>query len=346
MSVPTPLAWVLLALAFFTAGILRHSHDRILASPFVSPVVGSLLFAAIVLLLLIAARERRLGPKRSHGVRVGTLTPILLMLLVEKWLSLSLEVPVFSWLTRGRADDALLDAQYRAFAGGALLLLCVLFGAVFSPAGRRTWRRARPGRWLPAAAGTLLVVSATYILLAGASAALGAGFALAWPRFDSLWLWIVGGQALRAVAEEAYYRGLLLAEMERLAPRLGAHAASTRRWAALLPTAALFSLEHMTAAPRLGQLDREIVFTFSLGLLLGILVLATDNLHFAAGVHAYINWLLLGAAPRFVDPWGQAALPPGTYVGLTLILAFVLAFLAQSTPLQRPATGQLSKVRR
>ena len=67
--------------------------------------------------------------------------------------------------------------------------------------------------------------------------------------------------------------------------------------------------------------------TVALGLLLGILVMVSVNLHFAAGVHAWINWLLLGAAPVFVDASGKPALPPGTYIGLTLILAFISAFL-------------------
>ncbi len=343
MSLPRGVAWLILGLAFFTAGLLRHYHDRTPSSPYVSPVLGSLLFAAIVLLLLVAARERTLGASPGPGVRVGSLTPILLMLLVEKWISVSFYMPVFSALTHPHVDDVAVDAQYRAFSGAALLGLCVVLGGVFSPAGRRTWRRSRPGLFLPAAAGTAVVVGATYLLLAGASAAMGAGFRLAWPAFDRLWLWILCGQALRALAEEVYYRGLLLAEMERLAPRLGVHNPSARRWAALVPTAALFSLEHVTMAPRLGQLDREIVFTFSLGLLLGILVLATNSLAFAGGVHAYINWLLLGAAPRLVDPWGHAALPPGTYVGLTLILAFVLAFLVQSAPGNKRAGEALRK---
>jgi hypothetical protein len=58
-------------------------------------------------------------------------------------------------------------------------------------------------------------------------------------------------------------------------------------------------------------------------------VLVTNNLHFAAGIHAFINWLLLGAAPRFVDASGKPTLPAGTYVGVVLILAFVLSFLTQ-----------------
>ena len=65
MILPRAVAWLILGLAYFTAGLLRHSHDRIPSSPHVSPVIGSLLFAAIVLLLLVSARERALGASRT-----------------------------------------------------------------------------------------------------------------------------------------------------------------------------------------------------------------------------------------------------------------------------------------
>jgi hypothetical protein len=62
-------------------------------------------------------------------------------------------------------------------------------------------------------------------------------------------------------------------------------------------------------------------------MLFGLLVIVSANIHFAAGIHVWINCLLLGAAPHYIDASGDAALPSGTYIGLTLILAFVLAFL-------------------
>jgi len=54
-----------------------------------------------------------------------------------------------------------------------------------------------------------------------------------------------------------------------------------------------------------------------------MLVLALRNLGVAWGVHAWINVLLLGPAPRFVDAQGHALLPAGTYVGVALAFAFV-----------------------
>jgi membrane protease YdiL (CAAX protease family) len=339
VKLPRPVAWLILCLGFLTAGILRRYHDGIPASPYVSPLVGSLLFAAILLLLLVASRERKLHGFHDPDLRIGILAPLLLMLLVEKWISVSLYNPVFSWLSNPRTDDELLDAQYRAFAGVALLLTCLLVSSFSPSAASRTWRRCRPSRWPAAAVGTGAVVIGTYALLGGIGVAFGANLELAWPTVDRLWLWVFFGQGLRALAEEVYYRGLLLGEMEHLGPRLGATSASSRRWVALLPTAVLFALEHVTISPPWGQMEREAIFTFSLGLLLGILVLVTNNLHFAAGVHAYVNWLLLGAAPRFLDTSGQVGLPPGTYVGVALILAFVLSYFTQSRAKPETAVG-------
>jgi membrane protease YdiL (CAAX protease family) len=317
-------------LTFFTAGLLRQFHDRTPHSPFVPAVVGSLLFAAIFLLLLVTAWERRRGGIGGRGIRLGSLTPILLMLLFEKWISLSFYVPLFNWVASPTAAPKLLDAQFIAFAGVGLLLVCFLVCWFSAPARRKSWRRSRPARWPAAAIATLLVVGCTYLLLGAAARALGGNLELRWPEPNRLLFWVLGGQAVLAFAEEFYYRGLLMSEMERLAPRLGAVRPAARRWIALLATSALFGMEHLRLDPfSFEQVGRQMIFTISLGLLLGLLIMASRNLHFSAGIHAWINWLLLGAAPHFVDGTGQAALPAGTYIGLTMILAFVWAYVYQ-----------------
>lgn len=42
-----------------------------------------------------------------------------------------------------------------------------------------------------------------------------------------------------------------------------------------------------------------------------------------------LSFVLGGAAPHYVDHAGQPALPAGTFIGLTLIMAFVLVYLHQ-----------------
>jgi len=320
----------LLLSSFFTSGLLRQFHGGTPRSPYVSPVVGSLLFAAILVLLLVSAREWRQGAVPGPGVRLGSVTPILLMLLIEKWVSLTFYNPLFYWIASSDEPAAILDAQFRASAGIGLILVCALVGWLSRPALRKTWRRARPSRWPSAALATVLVIGGTYLVLALLAAALGGGLRLSWPRPGPLWYWIIGGQAVLALAEELYYRGLLLSEMERLSPRLGARSAPARRWTALLFTSALFGMEHMQVDPvHMGQVGRQAIFSVALGLLLGILVMVSANLHLAAGIHAWINCLLLGATPYFVDGSGSPALPSGTYIGLSLILAFIWAFVYQ-----------------
>ena len=125
----------------FTAGLLRQYHDRTPTSPLASPVVGSLLFAIVFVLLLVAAREWRKGAVAGRGVRLGSLTPLLLMLLVEKWFSITVFPTLFSNFTAGQEPTRMLDAQYRAFAGLGLIAVCLLVGAFSRPARRKTWRR-------------------------------------------------------------------------------------------------------------------------------------------------------------------------------------------------------------
>jgi len=327
LRVPVPLVWLVLLLTFFTAGLLRQFNDRTPQAPNVTPLVGSLLFACVFLLLLVAAREWRRGAVPGAGVRLGSVIPIMLMLLIEKWVSLAAYDPIFRWIAPQTAAPELLDAQFRAFAGVGLILVCLLVSRFSIPAARKTWRRARPSRFPIAALGVLLAVGGTYLALGVLAWSLGGGLRLDWPEPQPLLIWIVGGQCLLAFAEEVYYRGLLMSETERLAPRLGARNAATRRWAALLVTSILFGMEHVQFELSWLAIARQMTFVICLGTLFGLLVMVSANLHFGAGVHAWINCLLLGAAPCFVDGTGRPALPSGTYIGLTLILAFILSYV-------------------
>lgn len=325
MRVPRWLAWVLILSALFTAGLLRRFHEHTPTSPYVPPVVGSLLFAAVFLLLLVSAREMRLGGAPGRGVRIGSLTPLLLMLLMEKWLSLIVYNPLFYAVSPIAATEAELDALYVGFGGVGLLLLCLLVGWFSAPTARRVWRWARPARWPAAAAFAAVAIVATYAVLGGTTWAIGGGLRIEWPALRGVVAWVVVGQTILAFSEELYYRGLLLSEIRRLAPRLGVRDRVAGRWIALVATSALFGFEHLAVDAPTPVMLRQALFTVSLGVLFGILVLVTENVHFVAAIHAWINALLLGAAPRFVDAAGQPAPAAGTYVGVGLIAAFCVA---------------------
>ncbi len=313
------------------------------------PLAGNLLFAGIFVLLLVASRERSKGAVPGRGVRLGSLTPLLLMLLIEKWISLGFYEPLFNWFSRPETPPVVAGAHFIAFAGLALLATCVLLGRLSTPTRRKTWRRVRPMRWPIAALQVAGVVAGTYLILGLLAAALGNPLQLRWPTGGSLLYWILAGQALVALGEEVYYRGLLYCEIERLAPRMGLRTATAKRWIAVGLTSMLFSMEHMDLSQPWEVVARQAVFTASLGALFALLVAVSANLHLAAGIHAWINWLLLGAAPHFADASGVPALPAGTYIGVTLILAFIVAFLfrrhrsirsakAPQVPTERPRT--------
>lgn len=326
MRIPVTLAWIIMVLFVFTAGLLRRFHDGIPESPFLHPLAGNLLFAGIFVLLLVASRERAVGAIPGPGVRLGSLTPLLLMLLIEKWVSLGFYEPLFGWISRPGTSEILADAQFDAFTGIALLATCLLLGRLSTPTRRKTWRRIHPLRLPLALLQVFIVAVGTYLVLGLLAAALGNPLKLRWPTGGTLLYWVIAGQALVAFGEEVYYRGLLYCEVERLAPRMGLRTPVARRWVAVGLTSMLFAMEHLDVTQPWDVVARQTIFIASLGALFALLVAVSANLYLAAGIHAWINWLLLGAAPHFADANGAPALPAGTYIGVTLILAFIVAF--------------------
>ena len=336
MRVPRWLAWILVLAGFFTAGLLRQFHDTTPSSPFAPPAVGSLLFACVVFLVLVAARERGSSAAPGPGIRLGSLTPILLMLLVEKWVSISLYNPVFYFLAPRDASPALVDGWYRAFAGAALLVVCVAISAFSRPTTRATWRLVAARRAVQGAAIALTAVGVAYAVAWGVLAASGSDPRPGWPPASSLTVWLLAGQAIRAFAEELYYRGFLMGEILRLATRLGARADAARRWVALVTTSVLFGMEHVTLTA--GEMPTQWIFTIAIGILLGMLVMASRQLWIAALLHAWINWLVLGVAPVWSDARGRALATGGAYVSIAVGTAFLLAFaVRRATAMRRDA---------
>ena len=329
MRVPRWLAWVLIAIAMFTAGLLRQSHDLTPTSPFLAPAVGSLLFACVVFLFLVAARERQIGAAPGPGVRLGSLTPLLLMLLVEKWFSSSFYQPIFALVAPATwsADDA--DAWFRLVCGVGLVLIVIALATFSHPARAFVASRLRGWKLLAGTGAAAAAILAAGLGLATFAVAAGSSVGVVPPGVRGPWWVIVFGQSAIALGEETYYRGLLLGELLRLVPRLGIASPGSRRWIALGMTSVMFGMEHLGPAASWGDGLRQVVFAIALGSLLGLLTLVTANLWFSASMHAWINFLLLGAAPGLAYGAGRAELPPSATVSLALIGAFVAAFLLQ-----------------
>ena len=329
MRVPRALAWLLIAMGMFTAGLLRQFNDLTPTSPFLAPAVGSLLFACVLFLMLVAARERQIGAAPGPGIRLGSLTPILLILLVEKWISSSFYPPLFALAAPADLPDAAADAWFRLMCGAGLLAVVLLTSRFSRPAA--SWVRTRIfGFNAVVGIGTAAIaIGGAGGILAVIAMAAGSAISVLPPHPQGPFLVVLLGQAAIALGEETYYRGLLLGELLRLGPRLGLHAPAGRRWVALSVSSLLFGMEHVGSSSGWGDGARQMVFALALGTLLGMIVLVTDNLWFAASLHAWINWLLLGAAPRLAYGPAQADLPPGASVSLTLIAAFLAAFVLQ-----------------
>jgi membrane protease YdiL (CAAX protease family) len=329
LRIPRALAWLLVAMAMFTAGLLRQFHDLTPVSPFLAPAVGSLLFACVLFLFLVAARERQIGAAPGPGVRLGSLTPILLMLLLEKWISSGFYQPIFALVAPANLPDEAADAWFRALCGAGLLVIALVCSRFSRPAA--AWVRARLFGWKPVVgtAAAAVAIAGVGGFLALMALVAGSSIGVSPPHPQGPLLVVLVGQAAIALAEETYYRGLLLGELLRLAPRLGLQAPAARRWVALGLTSLLFGMEHLGLSSGWDDAARQLVFALALGALLGMIVLLTDNLWFAASLHAWINWLLLSAVPRLAYGPARADVPAGASVSLALIAAFVAAFALQ-----------------
>ena len=342
MRIPRLLAWLLLGMALFTAGLLRQFHDLTPSSPFLNPAIGSLLFACVVFLVLVAVRERQIGAAPGPGVRLGSLTPFLLMLLVEKWVSSTLYGPIFAWLAPADLDPVAADAIFRAVCGVGLLLIVMLTARFSRPARSFLVSRLALRRALPGIGAAAIAVLSSGAALGTLAFAFGSLPRLLPPASTGPQGLLVAGQSVLALAEEAWFRGLLLGELLRLAPRLGLRGNATRRWVAIGTTALLFGFEHFSLQAGVADGVRQLVFALALGTLFGMLVLVTSNLWFVATLHAWINLLLLGALPQLA--YGASAVPlsPGVTISLVLIAAFIAAFLAERRGYARTASSQSS----
>jgi membrane protease YdiL (CAAX protease family) len=342
LRIPLALAWLLLAMALFTAALLRQFHDLTPTSPFLNPAIGSLLFACVVFLVLVAVREHQIGAAPGPGVRLGSLTPFLLMLLVEKWVSATFYGPLFVWTSPAGLGPAEADARFRALCGIGLLAIVVGTARFSRPARTFLAARIAPARIVPGVGTALSAVVASGLVLGGLALAFGSRPTLIPPHTEASWPLVVLGQSVLSLGEEVWFRGLLLGELLRLAPRLGIPGPQARRWFAIATTALLFGCEHFTLAAGWEEGVRQLVFALALGTLFGMLVLLTSNLWFVATLHAWINLMLLTALPRLAYGAPAAALPPGVTISLALIGAFVAAFIAERRGYARTASSQSS----
>ena len=157
MRIPRALAWLLVGMGVFTAGLLRQYHDLTPGASFLGPAVGSLLFGCILFLFLVAARERQIGAAPGPGIRVGSLTPLLLMLLGEKWISSSAYPALFARIAPADLPPESADAWFRLLCGVGLLAVVLVTSRFSAPAAAWVGRRLAPALGSAADLGRLSV---------------------------------------------------------------------------------------------------------------------------------------------------------------------------------------------
>ena len=309
LRIPIPLAWFLLIATFGTAALLRQFHDGTPNPRSSRRSSAARCSLAIFLLLLVTAREwRRQAVWAGPGMRPGDPDADSDADAADREVVLAhASIRASSSRTRlapGARAPNFLDTLYRAFAGVGLILVCVVVGCLSRPTMRKDLASCdRPMRWPGRGAG---YGARGYrgTLPAGRPRAPARAAICGWSCPEIQPAAVLGR---RRSERPGLRRGAVLprAAVERDGAARAVFGLRSAVGASLdrpaVHVAGLFGLEHLTLGPPWSHPLRELAFAVALGLLFGILVMLSTNLHFVAGVHAWINWLLLGAAPHFVD---------------------------------------------
>ncbi|MBP7148275.1 MAG: CPBP family intramembrane metalloprotease [Acidobacteria bacterium] len=319
--------------AIVTAGLLRSYHE---ATPRLWPgapaPLGSLTFAALVLLLALHLAQRRRGadtwPEQPEptGPRLAQVVPLLVALLGEKWVSAEVLARAYEWIDVQIGDAALADAAYRLWTGLALLGTALLLLPVL--------RQVRP--WLSRVATRERFATAA---LAGAVAALVTGaitllLALAVPGARILapagsagaLLAATAAQVVRGGAEELYYRGLLQVALLRLLVRSGVPERRLARMIAIIAVSLGFTLEHVDPERGWAAMLPALGFVFGMSVALGTLFEVSRNLYIAMLAHTAVNLWVERLVPLAVDEAAQPLLPVASMalVFLTVLFSVVV----------------------
>ncbi|RMF72207.1 MAG: CPBP family intramembrane metalloprotease [Acidobacteria bacterium] len=235
-------------------GVLRTFHEHTPHVPGLGPTGGSLLLWAAVALAALHLVQRRRGLdlmpdiERGSGLTVGMIVPLLVVVVVEKWISAEI-VPLL--LVRVPLPDApprLADAAYRLAGGLALGAVTLMLWRVPRQIARKLEQRTLPER-IPVAAGLVLGAAAvTGVVFAGLPAVAGdLRLAVAGPD-PRTWATAFAAQIVRGAAEEFYFRGLLQTTLLRLLWQAGLPQGRLARVLAIGTVSIGFAVEHVDPA--------------------------------------------------------------------------------------------------
>ena len=332
MRISRRLAWVILLAAVLTAALLRQFNDRIPESAFLPWPMRSLLFFLLLILFLLFLRgwgQRQELPYAGAGLsqfNVLAMVPFLIALIGEKWFSITFYAPVLRLAAQAGMPDPVLEALGVLLAGLGAVAVAGALLPVF-PRLRPLLKEFLSARALVVGiAGTFGALALMYAGIAAALLLLGQGDLFLLPRWFGSWAGIrFSGQALVALGEEIYYRGLLQSELIFLLPALGVRRPVVATALGITIIAAQFATEHAGIVVSPQQLG-AFVYTLIIALFLGSLLVTIRSLYLCALTHFSVNLFALGGGLQFTDRAGQPIVEPGLYIAMYLILITLLVY--------------------
>ena len=310
-------------------GVLRTFHQQTPRIPGLGPFWGSLLLWAALGLLALHLVQRRRGEdimpdiERGPGLSVGMIVPLLVVVVIEKWVSADVLPVMFGLLPSWGPTPKLADAAYRLAGGLALGLVALAVYRVPRQVARKLEQRTLLSR-VPSAVGLVLASAvATGLLFAGLPSLLG-GLQLAVAGPDTrTWSLMAAAQVVRGASEELFFRGLLQTTLLRLLWQAGLPEGRLARVIAIGTVSLGFTIEHIDPAQPLARQASLLLWVLAMSCVFGVLLESSRNLFLAMGAHAMVNLLVGGLLPVPVTAEGTLAVPAGVPATIFVMLLFV-----------------------
>jgi membrane protease YdiL (CAAX protease family) len=303
------------ALGLQLAGF-RELERRILLDP-VALALMLLVGLALLRRSRLAIRHRAPG----EGVPVLELVPLAVAVLGVQF------VVQHAWTLLGSWTASV--PLHRLGMGGALLVALLALILLVPRFRADLWeyaslQRLRKGLYFTV---SVLVVVYGILLWLGVAVAGPKQVHLQVPRVLGVTVLLVMAQAIIALGEEIFYRGVLQGEVSRLLVRAGMGNPRDRRLVSVGAVSVLFGLEHVGPGMTREVFLATFLYAFAMSVLFGFLFHLTGNLAVCSLAHLFNNLTVLGLGPAVTVPGPMAAFPEAVYLTSFLAVTFVFLFL-------------------
>ena len=322
------------ALAVLLVVLLGSAMQDVLGipRPRVGGLPGPLSDPAFLLLLAMVAA---LTWRRTRVSQPGDgIPPLALLPLAVAILGMRAAVDhTWSWLEQWTATPAVpisLSAPLHRLGMGGVLLGTLALLLLLVPRFRvriqefTSTQRLRSGVYFTVS--VLLVVYAV-LLWVGLVVAGPGQIQFQWPKLVGSSAALVFAQAVIALGEEIFYRGVLQTEVKRLLDAAGLRRPRDRRLVAIGAISLLFALEHVAYGMPSQLFWATFLYAFSMSVLFGYLFELTGNLALCSLAHFFNNLMVLRLVPALALPGPVPAFGDMVYMAAFLLVTFSLLFL-------------------